>query len=72
VISGLAPSSPPSPAASESGRQARDSWSRQIVWESHPGAFLYLVVNQIVQTGDSSARWIETEAIGKLGITFRF
>jgi hypothetical protein len=36
-----------------------------------PGAFLYLVVNQIVQMGDASARWIETEAMGKLGVTFR-
>jgi hypothetical protein len=47
-------------------------YNSRFVWEFHPGANLYLVLNQNLDRTGSDLTLLESELTAKLGMTFRF
>ena len=47
-------------------------FNSRIRWEFRPGAQLFLVLNQAIDRNHSRLRWERTEAMVKVGMTFRF
>ena len=47
-------------------------YNSRIRWEFRPGAQLFLVLNQAIDRNHSRLRWERTEAMVKVGMSFRF
>ncbi|HAK95983.1 MAG TPA: hypothetical protein DCM87_13580 [Planctomycetes bacterium] len=47
-------------------------YNSRLVWEFRPGAKAYLVLNQIIDRADHRLTWLESEAVLKVGMAFRF